>query len=81
MARDLDDVRVGLGDSGGDRADVATGDSAEMVPGLEGEFVNLRESTALMSIKRGASLIEYSTAFAITNGVELRDPPYQAEAA
>ena len=60
---------------------VATGDSAEMVPGLEGEFVNLRESTALMSVRRGSSLIEYSTAFALANGVELRDPQYQAEAA
>lgn len=42
---------------------VATKDGAEIVPGLEGEFINLRESTALMSKKRGASLIEYSLAF------------------
>jgi hypothetical protein len=40
------------------------------VPGLEGEFVNLRESTALMSIKRGASLIEYTQAFAAEHGVK-----------
>lgn len=53
---------------------VATGEGAEMVPGIEGEFVNLRESTALMSIKRGSSLIEYATAFAVSNGVTLRDP-------
>ena len=52
---------------------VATGEGAEMVPGLEGEYVNLRESTALMSIKRGSSLIEYTTAFALNNGVLLRD--------
>ena len=47
-----------------------------MVPGLEGEFVNIRESTALMSIKRGSSLIEYATAFALSNGVTLNDPQF-----
>lgn len=52
----------------------ATKEGSEMVPGLEGEFINLRESTALMSIRRGSSLIEYATAFAITNGVTLHDP-------
>ena len=41
----------------------ATKSGADMVPGLEGEFVNLRESTALMSKARGSSLIEYSQAF------------------
>ena len=49
---------------------IATGDGADMVPGLEGEFVNLRESTALMSTKRSASLIEYTIAFAACSGVE-----------
>ena len=42
---------------------VATKEGSEMIPGLEGEFVNVRESTALMSKKRGSSLIEYATAF------------------
>jgi len=50
----------------------ATGQGAEMVPGLESEFVNIRESTALMSKKRASSLIEYATAFAVQNGVKLR---------
>jgi hypothetical protein len=59
----------------------ATKEGAEMVPGLEGEFVNIRESTALMSIRRGTSLIEYATAFAIANGVTLHDPRLVAEAA
>jgi len=53
----------------------ATGEEFDMVPGLEGEFVNLRESTALMSVKRGSSLIEYATAFALSNGVTLHDQP------
>lgn len=47
----------------------ATNEEFELIPGLEGEFVNLRESTALMSIRRGASLIEYTQAFGDMNGV------------
>lgn len=50
---------------------VATKECAELVPGLEGEFVNLRESTAAMSKKRGASLIEYALAFCAMRGVRL----------
>ena len=42
---------------------VATKEGSEIVPGIEGEFVNLRESTALMSKKRSSSLIEYTQAF------------------
>ena len=43
---------------------VATKEGAEVVPGIEGEFINIRESTALMSKARGSSLIEYAQAFA-----------------
>lgn len=57
----------------------ATREGSEMVPGLEGEYVNLRESTALMSKKRSASLIEYTLAFCAMHGVELSEP--QAEEA
>jgi len=49
---------------------VATKEGAEIIPGLEGEFVNIRESTALMSKKRGSSLIEYSIAFCAQLGIE-----------
>jgi hypothetical protein len=52
---------------------IATKEGAEVVPGLESEFVNIRESTALMSKKRSSSLIEYATAFAISHGVKLGD--------
>ena len=48
---------------------VATGEGAEIIPGLENEFVNIRESTALMSVKRGSSLIEYAQAWCATNNV------------
>ena len=42
---------------------IATGHEADIVPGIENELVNLRESTASMSIKRLSSLIEYVEAF------------------
>ncbi len=56
----------------------ATGEEFDMVPGIEGEFVNLRESTALMSVKRSASLIEYTLAFCAMNGVRLTEPQREA---
>lgn len=52
----------------------ATAEDFEIVPGLEGEFVNIRESTALMSIRRSASLITYALAFCDMNGVVLTEP-------
>lgn len=46
---------------------VATKEDAEVVPGLEGEYINIRESTALMSVRRGSSLIEYTLALCALN--------------
>ncbi len=51
----------------------ATEGEVEFVPGLEGEFVNIRESTARMSVSRASSLIEYAIAFCESNGVELTE--------
>lgn len=51
---------------------IATGGEAEMAIGLEGEVINLRESTAKMSVRRLASLIEYVDAWAAENGVEFK---------
>lgn len=48
---------------------IATGLGVDMVPGLEGEFVNIRESSASMSVARMASVIEYSLAYGAQNGV------------
>ena len=48
---------------------VATKEEAELIPGLEGEFINIRESTALMTVRRGASLIEYTIAFCAVNRI------------
>ena len=49
---------------------IATGEGADMIPGLENEFVNIRESSAQMSVKRMASLIEYVSAWAADKGVK-----------
>lgn len=49
---------------------VATKEGCEIVTGIEGELVNLRESTAKMSKARSSSLIEYATAFAAQHGIE-----------
>jgi len=53
---------------------VATKEDGEIVPGIEREFVSIRESTALMSVKRSASLITYSLAFADLNEIQLSEP-------
>jgi hypothetical protein len=55
---------------------IATKEGSEIIPGLENEFVNVRESTASMSKKRGASLIEYTLAFGVQNGVRFSAPEY-----
>lgn len=49
---------------------VATQENAEIVPGLEQEWLNLRESTATMSVARMSSLIEYALAYCAMNGVK-----------
>lgn len=57
---------------------VATKGEAEIMPGLEGEFVNIRESTARMSISRANSLIEYALAWCAEHGIELSEPAQAA---
>lgn len=58
---------------------VATKTESEIIPGLEGEFINVRESTALMSKARGASLIEYALAFCANEGIKLKTDYASAE--
>jgi hypothetical protein len=53
---------------------IATGQKPEIVPGLEGEFINIRESTTTMSVRKLSSLMEYVIAWAIDNGIQLTDP-------
>lgn len=45
---------------------VATKQAIDVVPGLEGEFINLRESSARMSVARASSLIEYAESWLAT---------------
>lgn len=52
---------------------VATKEGTEILPGLEGEFLNLRESSASMGVKRMASLIEYAMAYGSMNNVVWSD--------
>lgn len=52
---------------------VATGAGGDVIPGLEGEFVAIRESTARMAKGRATSLIEYALAFCAMNNVEIKD--------
>lgn len=59
---------------------VATNRPGEVIPGLEGEFVAIRESTAAMSIARSSSLIEYVIAFGIQHGIQFTDPQAQRTA-
>ena len=50
---------------------VATKLGADLVPGLENEFVNLRESSATMSARRMSSLVEYALAWCAEHDVML----------
>lgn len=52
---------------------IATGIGADVVPGIEGEFVNIRESSAQMSVKRMSSLIEYVHAYAASINIQFSD--------
>ena len=58
---------------------VATGKPGEVVPGIEGEFCAIRESTSKMGIKRMNSLIEYTQAFAVSQNIQLRDVRYRGD--
>jgi hypothetical protein len=52
---------------------VATDQAGEVIPGLESEFVAIRESSARMSVGRASSLIEYSVAFCVAAHVPLTE--------
>lgn len=52
---------------------IATKRPYELIQGIEGELVNIRESTAKMGVSRMNSLIEYSTAYGVGIGVRFSD--------
>ncbi len=45
----------------------------QTIPGLEGEFVAIRPSTARMSKSELSALIEYVTAFCVQRNIPIRD--------
>ena len=55
---------------------IATGGQGEVIAGIEGELICIRESSAGMTVSRMASLIEYVTAYATEKGVRLSDVVY-----
>lgn len=58
---------------------VATQEETEIIPGLEGEFLNVRESTTQMSQRRMLSLIAYVRAWGDTQGVVWSEPVHHPE--
>lgn len=50
---------------------IVAGEDPDLVQGLAGEFVALRESTARMSVSRMSSLIEATTCWAVEAGIIL----------
>lgn len=55
---------------------IATGGQGEVIAGIEGELICIRESSAVMSASRMASLIEYVSAFGAEHGIRFRDVVY-----
>jgi hypothetical protein len=56
---------------------VATGGGADIVPGVEGEFCNIRESSAHMSLRRMNSLLEYILSWCAHNDIRIRAVEYE----
>ena len=52
---------------------MASNEDSDVVPGIEGGIVDLRESTASMSVARMSSLIEYALAYCAMNGVKTNE--------
>lgn len=50
---------------------IATGQETDIVAGIENELVNLRESTAKMSVQRLSSLISYIDAFVTEHDIQI----------
>ncbi len=53
-----------------------TKEDCELVIGLEGEILNIRESTSAMTNERILSLISYTEAYGANNGVVFKDSKY-----
>ena len=58
---------------------VATGKPGEVVPGIEGEFCAIRESTSKMGIKRVNTPLGCTQALAVRQNIQLRDVRYRGD--
>lgn len=54
--------------------EIATGQKPEIIPGIEGEFINIRQSTTNLSGRKIADLMQYIEAHGVSNGVIFRCP-------
>ena len=54
--------------------EIATGHKPEIVPGLEGEFINIRQSTTTMSGAQISGVMEYLEAWGAMNDVVFSAP-------
>ncbi|WP_072076131.1 recombination protein NinB [Yersinia kristensenii] len=52
---------------------IATNQKPEIVPGLEGEFINIRESTTRLTVKKLTEVMDYVEAYCGMNGIKLSD--------
>lgn len=50
------------------------GDTGEIIAGIQGEIVSLRESSAKMKVSRMTSLIEYTMAFCNDSEIPISEP-------
>lgn len=57
---------------------MALKEAGEVVPGIEGEFVQLRKSTTAMGVKELGSLIDYVSAWCAANDIKLSAPARMA---
>lgn len=58
---------------------IATGQAPEIVPGLEGEFINIRTSTTTLGVRKLAELIEYINAWAAGEGIRFSAPEWEVQ--
>ena len=54
--------------------EIATGQKPEIIGGLEGEYINIRNSTTKLSGRKIADLMQYIEAYGVSNGVTFRCP-------
>lgn len=52
---------------------IATNQHPEIAPGLEGEFINIRESTTRLSVKKLTEVMDYIEAYCAMNSIQLSE--------